>query len=129
MVNATQYDIKRDPWRAVPSSSAALLGISIPYQPPRDPLAAFIWRKRMLVETTMGLMLLEPWEKILMMTIMFILLSLFVTGVVTLVPQSIVLIEKRSAYYLFGHEPSVTAGDSVTRLISGWVAGNATREL
>lgn len=55
-----------DDWKRTPTAAAALFGIELPYRPPKQPLAAFLWRRRMWLETTIGLSLLEPWEKIMM---------------------------------------------------------------
>ena len=52
-------------WKRVPTTAGALFGIDLPYRPPKNPVGAFLWRQRFWIETTSGLSLLEPWEKIL----------------------------------------------------------------
>lgn len=53
-------------WKHVPSTAAAIFAIELPYRPPKHPVGAYIWRWRFWLETTIGLSLLEPWEKLLM---------------------------------------------------------------
>ncbi|KAI8973140.1 hypothetical protein BD414DRAFT_499260 [Trametes punicea] len=52
-------------WKRVPTTADVLFGIHLPYRPPKNPVGAFFWRKRVWLETTSGLCLFEPWEKIL----------------------------------------------------------------
>ena len=52
-------------WKRVPTTASAVFGIELPYRPPKSALGAFLWRRRFWLETTSGLSLLEPWEKIL----------------------------------------------------------------
>ena len=52
-------------WKSTPSTAAVLFGVEMPYRPPVNPVGAFLWRRRVWVETTTGLSLLEPWEKLL----------------------------------------------------------------
>ena len=52
-------------WKRVPTTTSAIIGLDLPYRPPKSPLGAFLWRRRMWLETTIGLSLLEPWEKVL----------------------------------------------------------------
>ena len=52
-------------WKRTPTTAAALFSIDLPYRPPKNAVGAFLWRKRFWIETTSGLSLLEPWEKIL----------------------------------------------------------------
>ena len=52
-------------WKSTPTTAAVLFGIEMPYRPPKSPLGAFLWRQRVWLETTAGLSLLEPWEKVL----------------------------------------------------------------
>lgn len=50
-------------WKRIPTTAAVLFGMELPYNPPKSPVGAFIWWRRMLVETTIGLSALEPWER------------------------------------------------------------------
>ena len=57
-----------DYWKRVPTTAEAIFGIELPYRPPKGRVAAFLWRQRLLLETTFGLSVLEPWEKVLTRT-------------------------------------------------------------
>lgn len=52
-------------WKRTPTTAEALFGVMLPYQPPRNPVAAFFWRKRVIVETSTGTVGLDVWEKVL----------------------------------------------------------------
>ncbi|EMD32458.1 hypothetical protein CERSUDRAFT_118793 [Gelatoporia subvermispora B] len=93
-----------DHWKSTPSTRAVLLGIELPYRPPRSAPGALLWRKRVWLEATFGLSLLEPWEKVLMLTIICTLLTLVLTGLYTFLPQYAALLQRRTAYYLLGRE-------------------------
>ena len=54
-----------DAWKRTPTTADVFLAVNLPYRPPKSPLGAFVWRRRMWLETTTGLSLLEPWEKLL----------------------------------------------------------------
>ena len=53
-------------WKHVPSTLAAIFAIELPYRPPQSKFGAVVWRWRFWLETTVGLSLLEPWEKVMM---------------------------------------------------------------
>lgn len=52
-------------WKRQPTTTETLFAIDLPYRPPKSAVGAFLWRRRFWLETTWGLSLLEPWEKIL----------------------------------------------------------------
>lgn len=52
-------------WTRQPSSFEAIFGLELPYTPPKNPIAACIWRWRLWGEVTFALSMLEPWEKLL----------------------------------------------------------------
>ncbi|KAH9830208.1 uncharacterized protein C8Q71DRAFT_717316 [Rhodofomes roseus] len=112
-------------WKRKPTTLAAIFGITIPYRPPTSPFGAFIWRKRMLFETTIGLCLLETWEKILMIVILYSIAIFAMTGLYKYAPQSAVYATQRATYYLLGQEPDPSADGHV----AGWAARNLTGEL
>ncbi|OCH92425.1 hypothetical protein OBBRIDRAFT_726809 [Obba rivulosa] len=98
MVNQLEF------WKQTPTTRAALLGIDLPYRAPRSGPAALLWRKRIWFETTFGFSFLEPWEKVMMVTIVYTLLTLVLTGLYKFLPQYLTLLQRRTAYYLHGHE-------------------------
>ncbi|KAF8628845.1 hypothetical protein AX17_005905 [Amanita inopinata Kibby_2008] len=96
--------------------------------PPKSKLAYFFWRRRMWFESTFALTVMEPWEKMVMLTIFAVLFILILTGVVKYLPHRLVLMQRRAEYYLWGHE----AGDiklwhNLGQTHAGWedVAVNA----
>ena len=52
-------------WKREPTTMQALFGLQLPYRPPRSLIGKFIWRRRVWVEVTFALSMLEPWEKFL----------------------------------------------------------------
>ncbi|KAI1792221.1 hypothetical protein LXA43DRAFT_887735 [Ganoderma leucocontextum] len=113
-------------WKRVPSTAGALFGIDLPYRPPKNPVGAFLWRQRFWIETTSGLSLLEPWEKLLTLALLYFLLTLVFTGLYKFVPQQAPLLYRRTLYYLFGSEGSEVAAMSVLRLVADWAGRNAS---
>ncbi|KAI0764684.1 hypothetical protein C8Q74DRAFT_1205469 [Fomes fomentarius] len=89
-------------WKRTPSTVEALFAIDLPYRPPKNPVGAFLWRQRIWIETTCGLSLLEPWEKLLVLTILHLFLTLLCTGVYKFAPQQVSQLYRRALYYLFG---------------------------
>ncbi len=52
-------------WKREPTLMQVLFGLQLPYRPPRSFLGKFLWRRRVWVEVTFALSMLEPWEKFL----------------------------------------------------------------
>ncbi|EEB88534.1 hypothetical protein MPER_13578, partial [Moniliophthora perniciosa FA553] len=48
--------------------------------------------------------MLEPWEKLLLLFIFIILFMLLLTGLVRYLPHHLAVMQRRSAYYLWGNE-------------------------
>ncbi|KAI0354047.1 hypothetical protein OH77DRAFT_1457071 [Trametes cingulata] len=113
-------------WKRVPTTASALFGIDLPYRPPKNRVGAFLWRWRLWIETTIGLSLLEPWEKILVLTIIYLLLTLVFTGLYKFVPQQAPLVYRRLLYYFFGNEEMDVAAASVRHLVADWTKYNRT---
>ena len=138
-------------WKHTPSTVETIFALDLPYRPPTNPVGAFIWRRRMWIETTMGLSLLEPWEK-LMSCACFLLLSFFlslslrltyawlyigiffyslllltITSVWKFTPLQLSLLQERLTYYFYGHETKSAA--VVTRVVSRLAGHNLTGEL
>ncbi|KAF8347443.1 hypothetical protein F5887DRAFT_955883 [Amanita rubescens] len=74
--------------------------------PPKSKLGYFLWRRRMWFESTFALTVMEPWEKVVMLTIFAILFVLIMTGFVKYLPHNLALMHQRAIYYLWGHEGS-----------------------
>lgn len=52
-------------WKREPTTTQVLFGPQLPYRPPRSFIGEFLWRRRVWVEVTFALSMLEPWEKVL----------------------------------------------------------------
>ncbi|KAI0700686.1 hypothetical protein C8T65DRAFT_545301, partial [Cerioporus squamosus] len=113
-------------WKRIPTTASAVFGIDLPYHPPKSAVGAFLWRRRFWLETTLGLSLLEPWEKLLTLAIIYFVLTLVFTGLYRFLPQHVPVLYRRTLYYLLGNEESEIAANSVRRLVAGWVARNAS---
>ncbi|KAH9942682.1 hypothetical protein B0H21DRAFT_750614 [Amylocystis lapponica] len=113
-------------WKRVPTTTATVLGITLPYRPPRSALGTFFWRKRMWFETTVGFSLLEPWEKIMMIFISYFLLTLVGTGLYKIVPPYFALLESRAVYYLLGQEAAASAP---VQTLASWAIRDVSGEL
>ncbi|KAI0635402.1 hypothetical protein C8Q77DRAFT_1217242 [Trametes polyzona] len=113
-------------WKREPTTASALFGIELPYRPPKNPVGAFLWRQRFWIETTSGLSLLEPWEKILILAIFYLLITLVFTGLYKFVPQQLPLLHRRLVYYFFGNDESAAAAVSVRHLVADWVRHNVS---
>ncbi|GJE93990.1 hypothetical protein PsYK624_101570 [Phanerochaete sordida] len=121
MHNSLEY------WRTTPSTAAALFSVEMPYRPPKSRVGAFLWRRRMWLETTMGLSVLEPWEKLMILVIFYLLITVTATGVYRFLPQQLDVLHSRTVYYFFGHEASQSGAQAVQQLVSG--IANSTKEL
>ncbi|KAJ7901618.1 hypothetical protein B0H13DRAFT_2335891 [Mycena leptocephala] len=71
---------------------------------PTSKLGVFLWRRRMWFESTFVLSMLEPWEKILLITIFAVLFLLVCSGFVMYFPHHLVVMQRRAVYYLWGQE-------------------------
>ncbi|KAH9855495.1 hypothetical protein C2E23DRAFT_857683 [Lenzites betulinus] len=114
-------------WKRVPTTASTLFGVDLPYRPPKSAVGAYIWRRRMWIETTWGLSVLEPWEKILVLAFFYLLTTLVFTGVYKFVPHRGPLVYRRLLYYILGNEAEGAAGAmSVRHLVTDWARYNAS---
>ncbi|OCH92423.1 hypothetical protein OBBRIDRAFT_698293, partial [Obba rivulosa] len=87
-----------------PSTVDVVFGLGLSYHPPRNALARALWRRRVWFETTFALSMLQPWEKVLVMTILYATILLLCTGVALYLPQHLDFLRARAAYYFLGRE-------------------------
>ncbi|TCD60719.1 hypothetical protein EIP91_009625, partial [Steccherinum ochraceum] len=92
-------------WRRVPTTTSILFGVDLPYHPPKGAVGRLLWRKRMWIETTFALSVLEPWEKIFVLCVTYFLLTLVLTGLLKFAPQQLALLWSRLVYYAHGTSP------------------------
>ncbi|KAK0213093.1 hypothetical protein DFS33DRAFT_1377554 [Desarmillaria ectypa] len=78
-------------------------------RPPKSKVALLFWRWRMWFESTFVLSMLEPWEKIMLLTILFICSSFVLSAFFKYIRQDIGRIQQHAMYYLFGQEEDKTA--------------------
>ena len=52
-------------WKREPTLLETLFRLQLPYRPPSSFIGKFLWRRRVWVEVTFALSMLEPWEKFL----------------------------------------------------------------
>ncbi|KAJ7793935.1 hypothetical protein B0H14DRAFT_133818 [Mycena olivaceomarginata] len=71
---------------------------------PTSKLGVFFWRRRMWFESTFALSMLEPWEKLLLITLFAALFILVCYGMVMYFPQHLMIMQRRAVYYLWGQE-------------------------
>ncbi|KAJ7705375.1 hypothetical protein B0H17DRAFT_666467 [Mycena rosella] len=71
---------------------------------PTSALGVFLWRYRMWFEATFVLSMLEPWEKILLITIFAVLFFLVCSGIIMYLPTHLGVMQNRAVYYLWGQE-------------------------
>ncbi|PBK73642.1 hypothetical protein ARMSODRAFT_952742 [Armillaria solidipes] len=91
-------------------------------RPPKSKVALFFWRWRMWFESTFVLSMLEPWEKIMLLTIWFICSSFVLSALFRYICQDIGRVQQSVVYYLLGQE-----GDKTTiwyRVNKGVIGGN-----
>ncbi|KIP01627.1 hypothetical protein PHLGIDRAFT_80310 [Phlebiopsis gigantea 11061_1 CR5-6] len=100
----------------------------MPYRPPKSAFGALLWRRRVWLETTTGLSLLEPWEKVLILAIFYFLLLLLITGVYKLLPGQLEAVQYRMVYYFFGQEAD-KPGVYVQRFVASLLGNSSAREL
>ncbi|KAK0455464.1 uncharacterized protein EV420DRAFT_1234681, partial [Desarmillaria tabescens] len=71
---------------------------------PKSQVAFFFWRWRIWFEATFALTVLEPWEKIVLLVIMFISVTFFLAALFRYLPEQVEKMERRVMYYLWGQE-------------------------
>ncbi|KAG8872715.1 hypothetical protein FRC20_009127 [Serendipita sp. 405] len=74
------------------------------YPIPQSSFSKFLWRKKMWVEATFALSMLERWEKILVVSLFLLVCLLFVAGSTIYLPQHLLFLTRRARFYLLGSE-------------------------
>ncbi|KZT25575.1 hypothetical protein NEOLEDRAFT_1064817 [Neolentinus lepideus HHB14362 ss-1] len=112
---------------AGPQPTPPLKSVFHPYletRSPRGKLGHFIWRRRVWLESTFAMTMLDPWEKIVLVTLWLFLTTVIVTGTVKYLPQHLYFIQRRAVYYIMGREGNI--GELVHRASAGWGAASGT---
>ncbi|KIO28987.1 hypothetical protein M407DRAFT_242792 [Tulasnella calospora MUT 4182] len=71
---------------------------------PAGRLERWIWRKRLWFESTFILIVLEPWEKLLVCTVFALLAVFFTWSVYYYFPAQLQFMNTRAKYYILGDE-------------------------
>ncbi|KAI0320501.1 hypothetical protein OF83DRAFT_1238921 [Amylostereum chailletii] len=100
-------------WRAL----STLFTIDLPYKPPSSRFGAWLWRWRLWFEVTFGASVLEPWEKLVFMAVVTIIISLIGTACYKFLPHTILMNYQRTLYYAFGSSAKESA--AVQRILQG----------
>ncbi|KAF8908162.1 hypothetical protein CPB84DRAFT_1767459 [Gymnopilus junonius] len=74
---------------------------------PKSKLALFWWKRRIWIESTFALTVYEPWEKVVVLTVFAILCTAIMIVFFRFLPRQLILMRKRSIYYLWGEDPDV----------------------
>ncbi|KIM24992.1 hypothetical protein M408DRAFT_331465 [Serendipita vermifera MAFF 305830] len=85
------------------------------YPAPKSGLGKLLWRKKMWVESTFALTMLERWEKILVAGLVLFVWLLFIAGATSYLPQHLKFLTRRARYYLLGNEKEVFHVDWPTK--------------
>jgi len=111
-------------WKREPSTYDVFFGLELPYQPPKGVVGGFVWRRRVWLETTFALSMMQPWEKVVVVCFFSILFATLLAGMYLYLPRHLEYLRGRATYYLLGHEIGVA---SAWKWSSNWVTtGNAT---
>ncbi|KAM5543854.1 hypothetical protein V8D89_002471 [Ganoderma adspersum] len=97
-------------WKREPTTMETLFRLQLPYRPPRSFIGKFLWRRRVWVEVTFALSMLEPWEKFLVLVVMYLALGLLLMATTLYLPHHVELMSARAAYYLFGRDAASSVG-------------------
>ncbi|KIO18374.1 hypothetical protein M407DRAFT_246501 [Tulasnella calospora MUT 4182] len=73
-------------------------------RPPAGTIDRWIWQKRMWVESTSAMTMLEPWEKLLVCVVFTLIMTTFAFGIFHYLPHHLHVIYGRAKYYLLGDE-------------------------
>ncbi|KAL5505005.1 hypothetical protein ACEPAH_7668 [Sanghuangporus vaninii] len=104
MQQSLRYEVYTTGTTSTPSSSVAQGEEKKKkmYKQPDQPLAALLWRLSLWISVTFGLSVMEPWEKLLVVIVVALILGLIGLGFVRFIPQFISLSLARTRYYLLG---------------------------
>ncbi|OBZ78168.1 hypothetical protein A0H81_01712 [Grifola frondosa] len=108
-------------WKRQPTTADVLFAFELPYRAPRSAIGTFLWRRRVWLEVTFALSMLQPWEKVLVVTLWYIFLTLLLTAIYLYLPHHLVFVQSRAAYYFLGQEvASASVSDSLQRFAASW---------
>ncbi|KAG6328037.1 hypothetical protein ID866_11051 [Astraeus odoratus] len=68
-------------------------------------LRHYLWRWKILIETTFAINALEPWEKLIFFSVLAFFSFFLFRGVCCILLSQLFIIQRRAAYYLWGNDP------------------------
>ncbi|KAF8634750.1 hypothetical protein AX15_000716 [Amanita polypyramis BW_CC] len=71
-------------------------------RPPDSRWMKLLWRWRVWIEATFVLSMLEPWEKLLLITLFTSLNFFVIAGIVIYFPHHLLYLRERTVYYVCG---------------------------
>ncbi|KAL5483549.1 hypothetical protein ACEPAI_8781 [Sanghuangporus weigelae] len=74
------------------------------YKQPDQPFAALLWRLSLWISVTFGLSVMGPWEKLLVVIVVALILGLIGFGFVRFIPQFVSVSFARTRYYFLGQD-------------------------
>ncbi|KAG9079970.1 hypothetical protein FRC06_007233 [Ceratobasidium sp. 370] len=82
----------------------------------KSPVRKFLWRKRVWFESTFALSVMEPWERMLVLTFFFITWALTAVAAYRTLPGTLHFWNRRMSFYLHGNETMGAFGSLHTSL-------------
>ncbi|KAG8905729.1 hypothetical protein FRB99_008366 [Tulasnella sp. 403] len=76
---------------------------------PDGAIERWIWAKRLRFESTFAMSMLEPWEKVLGLSVLILLWSLLIFSGYYYLPPHIRFVLRRAKYYLLGEDATGSA--------------------
>ncbi|KLO18261.1 hypothetical protein SCHPADRAFT_820175 [Schizopora paradoxa] len=76
------------------------------YVKPKSPILAFLWQKWLSFESTFALTMMESWEKVLILSLCAIMVTLLAIAIVSYLPHHISFLRQRASFYLSGQDMS-----------------------
>ncbi|EIW60067.1 uncharacterized protein TRAVEDRAFT_119988 [Trametes versicolor FP-101664 SS1] len=102
-------------WKREATIPQILFGLRCPYGKPSSPVARFFWRRRIWIEATFALSMMEPWERFIVMYVVYAILLALAFAAFFYLPHHLSFLHGRAAYYLYGSD-AAGAADSLIRL-------------
>ncbi|KAF9521190.1 hypothetical protein BS47DRAFT_1286120, partial [Hydnum rufescens UP504] len=64
----------------------------------------FIFRRRMFFAANLSLSMLEPWEQVLVLSVIFLVIAIFATSLYKYLPHQLEFLRSRAVFYFSGKE-------------------------
>ncbi|KAL4255034.1 hypothetical protein AB1N83_013545 [Pleurotus pulmonarius] len=105
MMHTTNFQSKRgQPRSPTKSLSRPKPDLSYYTNPPKSELARAFWRWHIRMEASFAITVMEPWEKVVVLSVLAILFTLIVVSLIKFVPRQLITMQRRAVYYIWGHE-------------------------